>query len=105
MQAIAGKESQRNITNQYIANHYAKLISKIKGDVKITYGTVEKGSTSEQSFTYVNKEFNSYATATSYWKILPESQKPYEKQDIKVFCKRLDLEGMNKFIVENNIAE
>lgn len=49
-------------------------------------GTVEKGGTSDQSFTYVNKKFNTYATATSYWKILPESQKPFEKQDIKVFC-------------------
>jgi len=49
-------------------------------------GTVEKGGASDQSFTYVNKKFNSYTTATSYWKILPESQKPYEKQDIKVFC-------------------
>lgn len=49
-------------------------------------GTVEKGSHSDQSFTYVDKKFNSYTCATSYWKILPESQKPYEKQDIKVFC-------------------
>jgi hypothetical protein len=49
-------------------------------------GTVEKGSNSNQSFSYVNKEFNSFTSSVSYWKIIPESQKPYEKQDIKVFC-------------------
>jgi hypothetical protein len=49
-------------------------------------GTVEKGGNSNQSFSYVNKEFNSFTSSVSYWKILPESQKPYEKQDIKVFC-------------------
>lgn len=54
--------------------------------LSIETGTVEKGSQSDQSFTYVDKKFNSYICSSSYWKILPESQKPYEKQDIKVFC-------------------
>ena len=39
-------------------------------------------------------------TATEYGGKLLENIK-----DIKVFCKRLDLEGMNKFIVENNIEK
>jgi hypothetical protein len=59
---------------------------KILRSKSMETGTVEKGSNSDQSFSYVNKEFNSYTTSVSYWKILPESQKPYEKQDIKVFC-------------------
>lgn len=39
-------------------------------------------------------------TATEYGGKLLENIK-----DIKVFCKRLDLEGMNKFIVKNNIEK
>ena len=39
-------------------------------------------------------------TATEYGGKLLENI-----EDIKVFCKRLDLEGMNKFIVENNIEK
>jgi len=52
----------------------------------IETGRVEKGSYSEQSFTSVDKDFNSYTTSISVWKILPESQKPYESKDIKVYC-------------------
>lgn len=52
----------------------------------IETGRVEKGSNSEQSFTSVDKDFNSYTTSISTWKILPESVKPYESKDIKVYC-------------------
>jgi hypothetical protein len=75
-------------TNSFGSQNSLPKLKTLRSISKSTLetGTVEKGSNSNQSFTYVNKEFNSYTTATSYWKILPESQKPYEKQDIKVFC-------------------
>ena len=49
-------------------------------------GRVEKGGSSDQSFQTVNKTFNHYTCASSVWKILPVSQKVYEKQDLKVYC-------------------
>ena len=52
----------------------------------IETGRVEKGGSSDQSFRTVDKTFNHYTCATSIWKILPVSQKVYEKQDLKVYC-------------------
>ena len=52
----------------------------------IETGRVEKGGKSDQSFQTVDKNFNSYTCSTSIWKILPLSQKVYEKQDLKVYC-------------------
>jgi hypothetical protein len=52
----------------------------------IETGRVEKGGVSDQSFKTVDKTFNHYTCATSIWKILPVSQKVFEKQDLKVYC-------------------
>ena len=52
----------------------------------IETGRVEKGGSSDQSFKTVDKTFNHHTCATSIWKILPVSQKVYEKQDLKVYC-------------------
>lgn len=52
----------------------------------IETGRVEKGGRSNQSFQTVDKNFNSYTCSTSIWKILPVSQKVYEKQELKVYC-------------------
>lgn len=60
--------------------------SGTKSKKSIETGRVEKGSNSGQKFTTVDKDFNSYTTLISTWKILPESQKPYESKDIKVYC-------------------
>jgi DNA-directed RNA polymerase subunit M/transcription elongation factor TFIIS len=49
-------------------------------------GRVEKGSSSDQSFKTVNKNFNSWAVSTSVWKLLPESQRPVEKRDLIEKC-------------------
>ena len=52
----------------------------------IETGRVEKGGSSDQSFKTVDKTFNYFTCATSIWKILPVSQKVFEKQDLKVYC-------------------
>jgi hypothetical protein len=49
-------------------------------------GRVEKGSNSNQDFSYDSTRFNSYYSWNYTWKILPESQKPLVKEDLKVFC-------------------
>jgi len=62
-----------------------KLSKKISKAVKET-GRIEQGSNSNQSFVYDNTTFNSWHTWKTTWKILPESEKPYESHDLKSFC-------------------
>lgn len=49
-------------------------------------GRIEKGSNSNQSFTCDSTTFNTWWSWKSEWKILPFSQKPLVREDIKVFC-------------------
>jgi len=59
-----------------------------KKSKSVETGRVEQGSSSNQSFKTVSKEFNAWAVSTSVWKILPESQKPIEKTDLINKCPR-----------------
>jgi len=52
----------------------------------IETGRIEKGSNSNQSFTYDNTTFNTWWSWSSEWKILPLSQKPYVQEDLTVYC-------------------
>jgi len=49
-------------------------------------GRVEKGSNSEQSFTYDNSLFNTYPSASDWWKIKPQSTKPLVREDLVTYC-------------------
>ncbi len=49
-------------------------------------GRVEKGSNSDQSFTYDNSSFSSYPFATNSWKIKPQSTKPLVREDLVTYC-------------------
>ena len=62
----------------------SKSLKSEKRDVET--GRVEKGSKSDQSFTYDNSSFNSYPSHTNWWKIKPISQQILVKEDLKVFC-------------------
>jgi DNA-directed RNA polymerase subunit M/transcription elongation factor TFIIS len=62
--------------------------SLAKKSKSVETGRVEQGSSSNQSFKTVNKEFNAWAVSTSVWKLLPESQKPIEKKDLIEKCPR-----------------
>ncbi len=53
---------------------------------KTETGRVEKGSDSNQSFTYDNTSFNSYPFETNYWKIKPQSTKPVVREDLVTYC-------------------
>jgi len=85
-----------NIGNSatYTCSASLNLPKNFPGDVKrkrsaskeIETGRVEKGSYSNQAFTYDSTSFNSYATWSNSWKILPMSQKVMEREDLKVFC-------------------
>ena len=49
-------------------------------------GRIEKGEVSDQSFVYDSTSFNSYYSWKTFWKILPDSQRPIYKQDLSVYC-------------------
>ena len=49
-------------------------------------GRIEMGANSNQSFEYDSTSFRSWPSWTNIWKILPESQRPLLKEDLKIFC-------------------
>ena len=49
-------------------------------------GRVEKGSDSEQTFTYDNSQFYSYASTTEIWNIKPSSTKPVVREELVTYC-------------------
>jgi len=49
-------------------------------------GRVEKGSNSDQSFTYDSSSFNSYPSTTNWWKIKPKSTQVVTKEDLVTYC-------------------
>ena len=53
---------------------------------QVETGRVEKGSISNQSFTYDNTSFQSYPSTTNWWKIKPQSVKPVVAEDLIVYC-------------------
>ena len=53
---------------------------------QVETGRVEKGSNSDQSFTYDNSSFKSYPTITNWWKIKPQSTKPVVIEDLVTYC-------------------
>jgi hypothetical protein len=52
----------------------------------IETGRVEKGSDSEQTFTYDNSQFYSYASTTDIWEIKPSSTKPVVREELVTYC-------------------
>lgn len=60
--------------------------SKTSEERHVETGRVEKGSDSNQTFTYDNTSFNSYPSKTNWWKIKPVSTKVLVKEDLVVYC-------------------
>jgi hypothetical protein len=73
-------------SNSFAGPNLRSATSRLKKSKSLETGRVEKGGNSDQSFLSVNKDFNSYTVSISKWKILPESVKPFEASDLKVFC-------------------
>jgi len=57
-----------------------------KSKRQLETGRVEKGSNSDQSFTYDNSSFNSYPSTTNWWKIKPKSTQVVTKEDLVTYC-------------------
>jgi hypothetical protein len=69
-------------TNSFLNN--PDKVKKSSRDLET--GRVEKGSYSNQSFTYDNSSFNSYPSTTNWWKIKPQSQKMVTIEDLVTYC-------------------
>jgi hypothetical protein len=57
-----------------------------KSKRQLETGRVEKGSNSDQSFTYDSSSFNSYPSTTNWWKIKPKSTQLVTKEDLITYC-------------------
>ena len=57
-----------------------------KSKRQLETGRVEKGSNSNQSFTYDSSSFNSYPSTTNWWKIKPKSTQVITKDDLVTYC-------------------
>jgi Zn finger protein HypA/HybF involved in hydrogenase expression len=73
-------------SNKYESKYDQKPRSFAKKSKSVETGRVEMGSSSDQTFKTVSKNFNSWTVSKSTWKILPESQKPFEKKDLVDRC-------------------
>ena len=83
------KPNLRSETSRLLKKSKPNSRSEVTFDMlsgELETGRVEKGGSSDQSFKTVDKTFNHHTCASSVWKILPVSQKVYEKQDLKVYC-------------------
>jgi DNA-directed RNA polymerase subunit M/transcription elongation factor TFIIS len=81
-----GDVNNNNIRSNKYDQKPRRWENRIKKSKSIETGRVEKGSSSNQEFKSVSKNFNSWTTSTSVWKILPESQRPVEKRDLIEKC-------------------
>jgi hypothetical protein len=57
-----------------------------KSTRQLETGRVEKGSNSDQSFTYDNSSFYTLPFQTNWWKLKPQSTKPLVAEDLVVYC-------------------
>jgi len=75
-------------SNKYESKYNQKPRSRsfAKKSKSVETGRVDMGSSSDQTFKTLSKNFNSWTVSTSTWKILPESQKPFEKKDLIDRC-------------------
>lgn len=78
--------SNNTRSNKFESKYNQKPRSFAKKSKSVETGRVEMGSSSDQTFKTVSKNFNSWTVSKSTWKILPESQKPFEKKDLIDRC-------------------
>jgi hypothetical protein len=57
-----------------------------KNERSMETGRVEKGTNSNQTFTYDSTSFNSWPVTTNWWKIKPESTKLKTRDDLAIYC-------------------
>ena len=74
-----------SLSNAGTSNTSFTTSNLVSGKLSET-GRIEKGSDSNQSFTYDNSTFNYFPSWTNWWKIKPMSQKVMVKEELVVYC-------------------
>ena len=75
-----------NTSNSFLSQSSISEPTPLRKSKSLETGRVEKGSKSDQSFTYDQTTFNTYSSWTSEWYIKPKSTKPVMKEDLVVYC-------------------
>ena len=73
-------------TNTFYNNSLTNGTLNINSLRHVETGRVEKGSDSDQVFTYDNSSFYSFPSASNWWKIKPQSIKLLVKEDLVIYC-------------------
>lgn len=72
-------------------------LNSLSDEVSLETGRVEKGGSTNQSFEYVNMDFESTISYTTEIQILPDSRKPINKTELnKTFCHKCGRKAKNK---------
>jgi len=76
-----------NLNNNVDYNTSQNLKKSLLTDRFKETGRVEKGGSSNQEFTSVNMDFNSFPSSYSTWRLMPMSEKPVEASEVNVlYC-------------------
>jgi len=76
-----------NLNNNVDYNTSQNLGKSLLTDRFKETGRVEKGGSSNQEFTSVNMDFNSFPSSYSTWRLMPMSEKPVEASEVNVlYC-------------------
>lgn len=73
-------------TNDSFNTDNTLSVPKERSKKSLETGRIEKGSVSDQKFTYDQTTFETYYSWTSEWTIKPKSTKPIMKEDLVVYC-------------------
>lgn len=75
-----------NASFSFDAASHVNYSSQTKDLLTEETGRIEEGNKSDQTFIECDNKFESYATSSVEYKLLPVSRKPVEISDIKVYC-------------------
>lgn len=78
--------AQNPVTTNTLGSSINSSNTRSKSSNSIETGRIEKGGKSNQDFDNDNGTYNSYASWTSEYKILPRSTKPTEVSEIRSYC-------------------
>ena len=82
----SGVNHNFNITSNGIDTN-SIFTKKATSEIRhVKTGRVEKGSESNQVFTYDNSSFFSFPCASNWWKIKPQSTKPVVIEELVTYC-------------------
>jgi hypothetical protein len=74
------------LSNTVPVNSFEGPNKRSKKSKELETGRVEKGSNSNQTFSYDGSTFNTYSSWTNWWKIKPQSTAFMVREDLVTYC-------------------